>query len=362
MAGARQLAASRPGRLVTALGTAQTVVRGATSVIVVLLAIEVLRTGDAGVGLLWGAIGVGGLVGIPLALVVVDRHGVYRSLVPGLVAWGLPLSVCAIVPVPGVALVMFGIVGFGNGIVDIGYYAALQRAFAERVLTRVLGVVEAMFQAGVAAGAFAGALLLDHLGPRTALFAVGLVLPGLAILSTPRLTSLDRDLGRRDDEIDSLARALRLRRLVDVRPRPDLRSDRAAGALGEVCVSRATHNRKPWLTQIRHGRPGRPDNPTGGPGRELSLTAVVIVECGTVDGMFEAQFHVTNPTPYRFVDDGFSQASTPGDELLLRASRSPADTAQWSVNGYFDVDGDGSQGSDDVPYSAVVARRRADQL
>ena len=160
-----------------------------------------LRTGDAGVGLLWGAIGVGGLVGLPLALIVVDRHGVHRSLVTGLVAWGLPLSVCAIVPVPGVALVLFGIVGFGNGVVDIGYYAVLQRAFAERVLTRVLGVVEAMFQAGVAAGAFAGALLLDRFGPRTALFAVGLVLPVLAILAAPRLRSFDRDLGRRDDEI-----------------------------------------------------------------------------------------------------------------------------------------------------------------
>ena len=193
-----------PARLVTALGTAQTVVRGATSVIVVLFAIEVLRTGDAGVGLLWGAIGVGGLVGIPLALVVVDRRGVHRSLVTGLVAWGLPLVVCALVPVPGVALVMFGIVGFGNGVVDIGYYAVLQRAFAERVLTRVLGVVEAMFQAGVAAGALAGALLLDHFGPRTALSPSGSCSRDWRSITTPRLRALDRDLGRRDDEIARL--------------------------------------------------------------------------------------------------------------------------------------------------------------
>ncbi len=204
VAGARQLGANRAGRLVTALGTAQTVVRGATSVIVVLFAIEVLRTGDAGVGLLWGAIGVGGLVCIPLALIVVDRRGVHRSMVTGLAAWGLPLVVCALVPVPGVALVMFAIVGFGNGVVDIGYNAVLQRTFDERVLTRVFGVVEAMFQAGVAAGALAGALLVDHFGPRTSLFAVGLVLPGLAVITRPRLRSLDCDLVRRDDEIARL--------------------------------------------------------------------------------------------------------------------------------------------------------------
>jgi Na+/melibiose symporter-like transporter len=203
-AGARELAANRAARFVTALGTVQTFVRGAMSVIVVLFAIEVLRTGDAGVGLLWGAIGVGGLVGVPLAMIVVERHGVHRSLVTGLAAWGLPLAACAIAPVPILALVMFGVIGVGNGVVDISYYAALQRAFAERVLTRVLGVVEAMFQAGVAAGAFAGALLLDHLGPRIALFAVGLVLPVLAILGAPRLRSFDRNLGRRDLEIARL--------------------------------------------------------------------------------------------------------------------------------------------------------------
>ena len=80
----------------------------------------------------------------------------------------------------------------------------LQRAVADRVRTRVLGVVEAMFQAGVAAGAFAGAFLLDRFGPRTALLAVGLVLPGLAIVAAPRLGSFDRNLGRRDDEIARL--------------------------------------------------------------------------------------------------------------------------------------------------------------
>ena len=124
-AGARELAANRAARLVTALGTVQTFVRGAMSVIVVLFAIEVLRTSEAWVGLLWGAIGVGGLVGLPIAVVVVGRRGVHRSLVTGLVAWGLPLAVCAIAPVPVLALVLFGVIGFGNGVVDIGYYAVL---------------------------------------------------------------------------------------------------------------------------------------------------------------------------------------------------------------------------------------------
>ncbi len=201
VAGARELAANRAGRLVTLLGTAQTVVRGAVSVIVVVFAIEVLGTGDAGVGALFGAMGVGGLVGLPIALVVVNRTGVHRSLAPGLAAWGLPLAICAIAPEPTVALVLFAVIGIGNGVVDIAYYAVLQRSVAEQVLARVLGVVEAMFQAGVAAGAFGGALLLDRVGPQPALLLVGVVLPVLALMVSPRLRSLDRDLDRRDDEI-----------------------------------------------------------------------------------------------------------------------------------------------------------------
>jgi predicted MFS family arabinose efflux permease len=205
-AGAREVAANPEVRLVTLLGSAQTFIRGAMSVIVVVFAVEVLSTGDSGVGALYGAMGVGGLVGLPLAIVVVDRLGVHRSLAMGLATWGIPLAICAFVPTPAVALLSFGIIGVGNGAIDICYYSAMQRFVSDRVLTRVLGVVEAMFQAGLAAGAVAGAVLLDHLGPRTALMVVGLVLPVLAMLATPRLSSFDRILDGRDRQIALLRR------------------------------------------------------------------------------------------------------------------------------------------------------------
>jgi predicted MFS family arabinose efflux permease len=204
--GARVIAANRGARLVTFLGTAQTFIRGAMSVIVIVFAVEVVRTSESGVGALYGAMGIGGLVGLPLAVIVVDHLGVHRSFAIGLAAWGTPLAVCALLPTPSAALLLFAIIGIGNGIVDIGYYGAMQRFVADRVLTRVLGVVEAMFQAGLAAGAVAGAILLDHLGPRPALLVVGLVLPALATLATPRLSTLDHTLDGRDKEITLLRR------------------------------------------------------------------------------------------------------------------------------------------------------------
>ncbi len=222
VAGGRELTGNRPARLVTLLGTAQTFVRGAMSVIVVAFAIDVLRSGDAGVGLLYGAIGVGGLVGLPVAVLVVDRTGVHRSLVTGLTMWGLPLALSALAPAPIVALVMFGVIGLGNSVVDISYFAVLQRSVDDRLLTRVLGLVEAMFQLGLAAGAFCGAVLLDRTTARPALLAVGLVLPVLAAMASRRLGALDRLLGRRDDEID------RMREHADLAHLPIAALDRLA--------------------------------------------------------------------------------------------------------------------------------------
>ena len=222
VAGGRELTGNRPARLVTLLGAAQTFVRGAMSVIVVAFAIDVLRSGDAGVGLLYGAIGVGGLVGLPVAVLLVDRTGVHRSLVTGLTMWGLPLALSALAPAPVVALVMFGVIGLGNSVVDISYFAVLQRSVDDRLLTRVLGLVEAMFQLGLAAGAFCGALLLDRTTARPALLAVGLVLPVLAAMASRRLGALDRLLGRRDDEID------RMREHADLAHLPIAALDRLA--------------------------------------------------------------------------------------------------------------------------------------
>lgn len=80
LGGARQLSDNPWARLVALLGSAQTMVRGALTVIVVVFAIEVLRTGDAGVGGLYGALGLGALVGLPVAVLVVGRFGVHQSL------------------------------------------------------------------------------------------------------------------------------------------------------------------------------------------------------------------------------------------------------------------------------------------
>ena len=72
--GFRAIGADRDLRLVTGLTTVQTFTRGAFSVLAVVVAIELLQTGAAGVGILNGAVGAGAVLGSLGALMLV-RHG-----------------------------------------------------------------------------------------------------------------------------------------------------------------------------------------------------------------------------------------------------------------------------------------------
>ena len=63
VAGVRELVARPPAGMVMVSFVGQTVVRGALTTFLAVLAIEVLGMGDAGVGVLGAAIGLGGIVG-----------------------------------------------------------------------------------------------------------------------------------------------------------------------------------------------------------------------------------------------------------------------------------------------------------
>ena len=192
-------------RVTTVLVSAQTFVRGALSVLVVVLAIEVLGLDGSGVGLLFAAIGVGALLGLPLAYALTGRQ-LFRALGLGLVLWGLPLAAAAVVPHVAVVLLLFAVVGVGNDLVDLGAYSALPRVVPERVLPTVFGLLEAAIQLGAALGAAAAGVLLTVVDVDVALYVVGSVLPVAAVLAGRRLRSFDDRLGRRDADVDLLRR------------------------------------------------------------------------------------------------------------------------------------------------------------
>ena len=181
-------------RLVVSLIVAQAFVRGCLNVLIVVAAFQVLDAGGAAVGYMTAALGVGGLIGAIGAMAL----GGQRLAAPfgiALVFWGLPIAFMGPLPDPLFVLLLLAVVGAANSVEDVAAFTLLQRLVADRVLTRVLGVVWSLAMGGVAIGSVAAPALVEAVGPRPAFVAVGAILPLLALAAYRKLVDIDRDAG-----------------------------------------------------------------------------------------------------------------------------------------------------------------------
>jgi MFS family permease len=175
----------------------------------VVTSLRLLDLGQAGVGFLTAAVGIGGLVGAVLALALVGRQRLASDFGLGLVLWGVPIALIGIFPEPPIALVLLGLVGVGVTVVDVAAVTLLQRVVPDEVLARVFGVLQTVFVASIGFGAIAAPLLVAWIGPRGALIATGALLPTLSVLLWTRLRKLD-GIGMAPEDALELLRALPL--------------------------------------------------------------------------------------------------------------------------------------------------------
>jgi MFS family permease len=192
LAGVTTIATEPNLRVLVGLYAAQTLVAGALNVLVVVTAFELLDLDEAGVGLLYAAVGVGGLVGGFVALVLSPGGHLARDFALGLALFGLPLAVLGGLPIAVVAVVALGVLGIGNSIVDVNALTIMQRAVPDAVLGRALGALEGLLLATLGLGALVAPGLIELVGPEAALVATGALLPALALLTRPRLRAIDR--------------------------------------------------------------------------------------------------------------------------------------------------------------------------
>jgi MFS family permease len=195
------IAADRSLGLITALGVVQTFTRGCLTVFTVVVAIDLLDTGDPGVGLLNAAVGAGGLLGSIMAFRLVRRGGLGTWFGAGIALFGAPLAVIGVIPDLAAAIVLLGLVGIGNALIDVGGFTILARLADETVLARMFAAFEAILTLGVAAGGLLAPLVIELLGVRLALVAVGLVAPLAVAASWPALRRLDARIRVRDADI-----------------------------------------------------------------------------------------------------------------------------------------------------------------
>ncbi|HEX5730254.1 MFS transporter [Microbacterium sp.] len=202
--GVRAVARSRDLLLILGLAAAQSLTRGALTVFSVVVAIELLGTGDPGVGALMAAVGVGAVAGSLGAslLVGTGRLGAWFAVGVGL--WGLPIALVGVFPQEAAALFLLAFVGVGNALIDVAGFTLIGRLAPDAVLARVFGVLESLVAVSIGLGAILASAVIEWLGVEAALISIGLVCPVLAVASWWRLRRLDRSVDLLDLDIGLL--------------------------------------------------------------------------------------------------------------------------------------------------------------
>jgi len=199
--------------VVVGLVVLQAAIRGAFTVLVLVVALDLLDGTQSSVGVMQGAVGIGALVGSMLCTMLVGSRAMARWLGVAVVLWGVPLAVMGLLPYYAVALAATGVIGIGNALVDVTAFTLLARMVPDAVLARVFGVLESIGAFGVALGSLAVPALIALVGPEGALLAVGLVAPVVCLLLWRRLTVIDRSVAVRTDDITLIRQVPMLRPL-----------------------------------------------------------------------------------------------------------------------------------------------------
>lgn len=192
LAGLRVIVADRDARLVVGLLTVRMLMIGSADVLFVLLALEVLGTGEPGAGILSGALGAGAILGGALTFTIVGRSRLAAVAAAGALAWGVGLAVIGLTESATLAPALVVLGGAGLAIVDIAGRTMLQRSIRDEVLARVFGLQEGLAMAGLAAGSVLVPILVAVGNVGFAVLVVAAFLPVIVAVRWRGLSDLDR--------------------------------------------------------------------------------------------------------------------------------------------------------------------------
>jgi MFS family permease len=163
-------------RLLVGVLSASTLIEGMVDVLVVVTALKLTDLGDAGVGWLNAAWGVGGIAGAALALRFT------ANLPAGGLLVGAPLMLLAVLPAAVPAIVLLAVLGAGYALVEVAGLTLLQRHAPDHLRARAFGVVESTYWLTTGAGAMLAPAIVALAGPRAALALVGAALPAIVLV------------------------------------------------------------------------------------------------------------------------------------------------------------------------------------
>jgi MFS family permease len=167
-----------------------------------LAATERLGLGEAGIGYLFAATGVGGILAVGLTKRASDRSRQGAILVLSAVAAGIPMITLAFVRSPGVAYALLLVEGVGFILGDVVSMTMLQRILPGEVLGRVLGILDSLMVTGILAGSVIAPVMVRAGGLQVALIVGGALLAGAGLVLLPRARAIDRRTAERVAELE----------------------------------------------------------------------------------------------------------------------------------------------------------------
>lgn len=180
-------------RVVIGLSGAQALVDGALEVLLVVLAIRLLHGGNASLGWLNTAIGIGSIGGGFVVAVMAARRRLAGGFAIGLVLSSVPLAAAAAVSSLAPALILVAALGLGAIFCQVNGVTLLQRSTDNEVMGRVFAVFESLLLTGLALGSVVTPGLIGWLGARGALIAAGAFVPVLLVWLWPSLRRIDAE-------------------------------------------------------------------------------------------------------------------------------------------------------------------------
>jgi MFS family permease len=189
--GLQTLASNPDAALVVGLLSVRQLVIGAMDVLYVLLAMEVLGTGEPGAGVLNAAMGLGAIIGGALTFALAGRRRLAPALAAGAMTVGFAIVLLGGTSNATAAAMLLAVTGMGFAVVDVTGMTMLQRVAQDRALARLLGGLEGMGMVALAVGSILVPVLVGLWSIQTAVVAIGLVFPAAIGVTWIRLRTID---------------------------------------------------------------------------------------------------------------------------------------------------------------------------
>jgi MFS family permease len=171
---------------------AQVVTRGLLNPLLVVASIELLGMGEAGVGLLSAALGLGGFGGAVFAMSLTRSDRLIRTESAALAYWGAPIALIGLLVHPLVGLGAMIVTGVANAVYDVAIITIFQRGASNQERAAAFSVFEGVAGLGLVTGSLLAPVFLAAFGPSGALAVTGAILPIVAMVIYGRIGREDR--------------------------------------------------------------------------------------------------------------------------------------------------------------------------